>query len=413
LQPLITVTPPQSQSASIAAPAIIGSKVELRVIGTSVTLQEHIREKAEQDLGIKLNFIVLDGPLAQREDVMHPEHYDVYDQWFHSLDCLWPAHALQPIDVRRINRWDEINALPRTGRLAGRPGTTAGSVPADRLYVQRDNSLGRTTSARISMLPLTHNADSFAYLADEIPPRLIDQGESWSWLLAPELAGRVALQADPAIGAIDAALAVRASGLMEFQDIGNLSIEEIDGLIEILIDYQQRGHFAGFWSTFAEAAQLMLRNQVAIQSIWSPAMLELERAGLKPQLASPHEGYRAWFGGLALSRLVEGRARDAAYDYLNWWLDGWAGASMARQGYYISNPERARQYMSKDEWAYWYNGNPAVDLVGPTGQRRSLAGQCRDGGDYAARMGRIAVWDSVMDEQNYLVRRWGEFLRAQ
>ena len=410
---MITVTPPQSQSASIAAPAIIGSKVELRVIGTSVTLQEHIREKAEQDLGIKLNFIVLDGPLAQREGVMHPEHYDVYDQWFHSLDCLWPAHALQPIDVRRINRWDEINALPRTGRLAGRPGTTAGSVPADRLYVQRDNSLGRTTSARISMLPLTHNADSFAYLADEIPPRLIDQGESWSWLLAPELAGRVALQADPAIGAIDAALAVRASGLMEFQDIGNLSIEEIDGLIEILIEYRQRGHFAGFWSTFAEAAQLMLRNQVAIQSIWSPAMLELERAGLKPQLASPHEGYRAWFGGLALSRLVEGRARDAAYDYLNWWLDGWAGASMARQGYYISNPERARQYMSKDEWAYWYNGNPAVDLVGPTGQRRSLAGQCRDGGDYAARMGRIAVWDSVMDEQNYLVRRWGEFLRAQ
>ncbi|OTP75036.1 ABC transporter substrate-binding protein [Caballeronia sordidicola] len=263
------------------------------------------------------------------------------------------------------------------------------------------------------MLPLTHNADSFAYLADEIPSRLIDQGESWSWLLAPELAGRVALQADPAIGAIDAALAVRASGLMEFQDIGNLSIEEIDGLIEILIQYRQRGHFAGFWSTFAEAAQLMLRKQVVIQSIWSPAILELERAGLKPQLASPREGYRAWFGGLALSRLVEGRARDAAYDYLNWWLDGWAGATMARQGYYISNPERARQYMSEGEWAYWYNGKRAAVLVGPTGQQRSLAGQLRDGGDYAARMGRIAVWDSVMDEQNYLVRRWGEFLRAQ
>jgi putative spermidine/putrescine transport system substrate-binding protein len=27
-------------------------------------------------------------------------------------------------------------------------------------------------------------------------------------------------------------------------------------------------------------------------------------------------------------------------------------------------------------------------------------------------MGRIAVWDSVMDEHNYLVRRWNEFMRA-
>jgi len=39
-------------------------------------------------------------------------------------------------------------------------------------------------------------------------------------------------------------------------------------------------------------------------------------------------------------------------------------------------------------------------------------GQQRDGGNYVARMGRIAVWDSVMDEHNYLVRRWNEFMRA-
>ncbi|MDS0859605.1 ABC transporter substrate-binding protein [Burkholderia pseudomultivorans] len=383
------------------------------MLGTSVTLQEHLRRQAEQDLGIKLRFLVHDGPTVQREGVMHPERYDVYDQWFHSLDCLWPAHALQSIDVDRIRRWDEINALPRIGRLAGHPGASAGSVPADRLYVQPDHSLGRTVSNRISMLPLTHNADSFAYLADALPDRLIEQGESWAWLLAPELAGRVALQADPAIGAIDAALAVEASGLMRFADIGNLSLEEIDRLIDILIDYQRRGHFAGFWSTFAEAAQLMLDKRVAIQSIWSPATLELERAGLQFRLASPREGYRAWFGGLALSRRADGRVRDAAYEYLNWWLEGWAGATMARQGFYIANPERARRCMDEPEWAYWYNGEPAAsDLPGPTGQHRNIAGQLRDGGDYAARMSRIAVWDSVMDEHNYLVRRWSEFLRT-
>jgi putative spermidine/putrescine transport system substrate-binding protein len=400
-------------SPSPASPAIHRGKVELRVLGTTVTLQEHMRKQAEQDLGIKLRFIVEDGSSVQRNGVMHPERYEIYDQWFHSIDCLWPARALQPIDVERIARWDEINSLSRTGRLARKACTGAGSMPVDRLYVQADNSLSRKPSRRVSMLPLTHNADSFVYLEDALPAELIERGESWAWLLAPELAGRVALQADAAIGAIDAALAVEASGLMKFADIGNLTIEEIDALMATLIEYKRRGHFAGFWSSFAEAAQLMITNKVAIQSIWSPATVELERAKLRFRLASPREGYRAWFGGMSLSRATTGRALDAAYDYLNWWLDGWAGASMARQGFYISNPERSREYMNDAEWSYWYDGQPAsAELPGPATRHLVTAGQRRDGGSYDARMGRIAVWDSVMDEHNYLVRRWAEFMRA-
>lgn len=395
------------------APAVHPGKVELRVLGTTVTLQEHLRKQAEQDLGIRLRFIVDDGFAVQRQGVMHPESYELYDQWFHSIDCLWPARALQPIDTARIRRWDEINSLPRTGRLARHACASAGSVPVDRLYVQADGSLARKPTARVSMLPLTHNADSFVYLEDAVPPALAAGGESWAWLLAPEMAGRAALQADAAIGAIDAALAVEASGLMQFADIGNLTIEEIDGLIATLIDFKRRGHFAGFWSTFAEAAQLMIAGKVAIQSIWSPATVELERAGLRFRLASPKEGYRAWFGGMSLSRVAHGRVLDAAYDYLNWWLEGWAGASMARQGFYISNPERSRDYLDHAEWAYWYDGKPAsAELPGPTSKHLVAAGQQRDGGSYVSRMGHIAVWDSVMDEHNYLVRRWNEFMRA-
>ncbi|WP_413194289.1 ABC transporter substrate-binding protein [Pararobbsia alpina] len=389
------------------------SKIELRVLGTTVTLQEHVREQAERDLGIRLRYIVDDGFAVQRAGVMHPETYEVYDQWFHSIDCLWPARALQPIDVSRIARWTEIQSLARSGELGGRPCAKAGSVPVDRLYVQPDNTLARDATQRISMLPLTHNADSFVYLDDALPEGFQGAGESWAWLLAPELSGRVALQADAAIGAIDAALAAQAAGLLRFDDIGNLNIEEIDALIDLLIEFKQRGHFAGFWSTFAEAAELMIANKVAIQSIWSPAIVELERAGIRFRLASPREGYRAWFGGLALSRAAQGRALDAAYAYLNWWLEGWAGASMARQGFYISNAERSRPYLSDAEWAYWYDGEAArVELPGPMSAHLVAAGQTRDGGGYAARMSRIAVWDSVMDEHNYLVRRWNDFMRA-
>jgi putative spermidine/putrescine transport system substrate-binding protein len=408
-----TRLPSTSSFAAPRAPAVHRARVELRVLGTTVTLQEPVRKAAEQDLGIRLRFLVEDGSAVQRDGVMHPEGYELYDQWFHSLDCLWPAHALQPLELARIRGWDGIGPLARTGCLPGHPRARAGGGPANRLYVQADGSLGATPTARISMLPLTHNADSFAYLADALPPALLEGGESWAWLLAPELAGRVALQADPAIGAIDAALAVEASGLMRFADLGNLTIEEIDGLIAILVAFKRRGHFAGFWSSFAEAARLMIANKVAIQSIWSPAVGELARAGVRHTLAAPREGYRAWFGGLAMSRAAHGRVLDAAYDYLNWWLDGAAGAAMMRQGLYLPNPARVRAQLDVDEWAYWYDGEPAArDLPGPGRQRLVAAGQRRDGGGYAARMGRIAVWNSVMDEHNYLARRWNEFMRA-
>ena len=109
-----TTTTPSRRSA-----AVHRSKTELRVLGTTVTLQEHIREQAERDLGIRLRYIVDDGFAVQRAGVMHPETYEVYDQWFHSIDCLWPARALQPIDVSRITRWNEIQSLARSGELGG------------------------------------------------------------------------------------------------------------------------------------------------------------------------------------------------------------------------------------------------------------------------------------------------------
>jgi putative spermidine/putrescine transport system substrate-binding protein len=57
---------PKPTSPKATSAAIHPAKVELRVLGTTVTLQEHIRKQAEQDLGIKLRFIVDDGSAVQR-----------------------------------------------------------------------------------------------------------------------------------------------------------------------------------------------------------------------------------------------------------------------------------------------------------------------------------------------------------
>lgn len=40
------------------------------------------------------------------------------------------------------------------------------------------------------------------------------------------------------------------------------------------------------------------------------------------------------------------------------------------------------------------------------------AGSVRDGGSYEQRMGGIACWNAVMDENEYMVRKWNEFVAA-
>ena len=98
--------------------------------------------------------------------------------------------------------------------------------------------------------------------------------------------------------------------------------------------------------------------------------------------AAPLEGYRAWHGGMSLSRHLSGDALEMGYEYMNWWLSGWAGAVMARQGYYISNPLRAKDFLAPEEWAYWYEGAAAATATkkGPplrTDPRRGAPGRIR------------------------------------
>lgn len=399
-------------NAPLAAPRIRTAPAELRILGTSVTLLDEISARAAADLGIRISHTVLDGVAAQRTGVLAAETFDLYDQWFHNIDFVWIARSIQPIELERIVGWDDVNDLPKTGTFGEGQQPAQGSAPHRRLFVQPDGTLGATPSERITMLPLSHCADSFGYRPDLMPADLDPSEESWSWLVDRAWRGRVALQNDAAIGALDAALAVSAAGLAAFDDFGNLSLAEIDALVDALLARRKAGHFSGFWATPAESVELLSLGRTRLASIWSPAAVELRKQGVPIRVAAPKEGYRGWFGGMAISRRTSGRALDMAYEYLNWWMAGWPGAVLARQGYYFSAPARVREHLSPGEWDYWYAGRPASeDLPGPDGAIVVRQGERRDGGSYRQRMSRIAAWNAVMDEHNYLVRRWNDVLR--
>ncbi len=393
----------------VKSPAL-HSRRTLRVLGTAITLLDQIRDEAQRDLGFDIEFEVLDFVRCQGKAALNPNTYDIYDQCFHNLDIVWFWGALQPIDTQRIKLWDQVSDLTKRGGISRYAWRGHGDAPVKKLFVQPSDSLGSEPNRYISMLPTVHNLDSFGYDA-RVFGYSQRHGESWAWLLDPRAKGRVALVDEPAIGIFDAALAAEASGEISFVDIGNMTVAEIDALMNLLEERRQKGFFRTMWRTAEEAGALVRGNHVDVQSMWSPAYGNL--SGEAPHFleAVPIEGYRAWHGGMSLRHGLSGDTLEMAYEYMNWWLSGWPGAVMARQGYYMSVLEPVKASLGPEEWAYWYGGEEAqADLLGPDGQTIVKLGARRSGGGYADRANRIAVWNTVMDEHNYAARSWARFV---
>lgn len=398
----------------IHAPYIIAKKkVTLRVLGTHVTLQEELRKQAMKDLGINLVFEPKGSAAVLQKAASNPGSFDLYEQWSDSINVLWQANAIQSIDTERIKNWNEVNTLSKTGKLLASNSIAPGDSPNKLIYVQKDKSIGEKPSSQISFLPYVHNVDSFGYNNQIIPKGIPYETESWSWLLDERYKGKVGLINAPTIGIFDAALAAQASGFMKFKDIGNMTTDEIDKLFSILNKKKSEGHFAGFWNSVPQSVDFMVSGRVSIQSMFSPGVSGARGRGIDVTYASPKEGYRAWHGVMCLSSKTKGHVKDAAYDYMNWWLSGYPGSFIAKQGYYISNPERSKSLLPKNEWNYWYEGEVAkTDLIGTDGKISVKKGQVRDGGSYTKRFSNIAVWNTVMNNYDYSLDKWYEFLNS-
>jgi len=408
------------KSCALAAGATIAAKAPfvhaktrptLRVLGTHVTLQEELRLRAQKELDIDIIFEPGGSAEVLQKASSNPESFDLYEQWSDSMNVLWRSEAIQPIETERLTYWSEINNLSKTGYITKGAKIGAGDAPHKLLFVQNDNTLGSKSSNKISFLPYVHNTDSFGYNTNYIKRGLPYETESWGWLFDEQHKGKVALVNAPTIGIFDAALAAQAKGLMRFNDIGNMTRGEIDQLFDIMIELKQNGHFSGLWNSVPESVEFFKSGRTSIASMFSPGVSALNGQNIPVVYAAPKEGYRAWHGVMCLSSATQGHAKEAAYKYMNWWLSGWPGAFIARQGYYISNPQRSESLLTKDEWNYWYAGKPtSVALKNTQGHIAVKSGEVRNGGSYENRFSNVAVWNTVMDTYEYSLPRWHEFL---
>ena len=401
-------------AAALPAPMVWGQAIKdvtLRQFGTGVSNLNEVAEKVKEDLGFTLEMTALDSDSVTQRAATQPDSFDIADIEYWICKKVWPTGNLQAMDTSKIENYDKIVGIFRNGKLTPESVIAQGTAPHSVGFVEGvdgkefvDNESGWMT-----LIPTIYNADTLG-----IRPDLIGRPISnWSELLNPEFKGKASILDISSIGIMDMAMVVESMGEYTYPDKGNMTKEEIDLTLGIFTEAKKAGQFRAFWKSFSESVELMASGEVVIQSMWSPAITAVRSQGIPCVYQPLEEGYRSWGGGIGLSKSLSGIELDAAYEYINWYLSGWVGGFLMRQGYYSAVPETSKNFMSEDEWGFWFEGKEAKgDITNPFGDVMEKAGAVRDGGSFYDRMGAVACWNAVMDENQYMTRKWNEFIAA-
>ena len=367
-----------------------------------------IAKQASKDLGFTVKPILADSGKQPQIAITSPDTFDVFGGYNYQSLLVWPSGGLQPVDTQKIPSWNSFYKLFSYGKLNPASASCTygdGNAPFRTTYVDADGStglppfkggpasnkqiirwigengkpIGGKPQPRYIVGPAAHfNADSMGYNADVI--QKAPNQVSWAELLNKKWKGRVSLLRDPGIMAQDAAFAASALGLMKFKDYGNPTKAEIDRLFKIMTTYKKAGQFRAFWSAFTDSVNFMVSKEVVIESMWSPAVALVKAAGVNILYAAPPEGFRGWCSAEGISSKVTDAAKlQACYDYINWNYNGYLGAVIMRQGYYIANGQKLLPWINSAagkkagftpaEYDYWWNGKAAPrDLPGITGK---------------------------------------------
>ena len=385
--------------------------VTLRQFGTGVSNLNDVAAKVKEDLGFTLEMTALDTDSVTQRAATQPKSFDIADIEYFICKKVWGAGNLQPMDTSKITNYDKIAGTFRSGKLTPESTIAQGTAPHTVGFVDGPDSktFSAPESGWMTLIPTIYNADTLGIRPDLIKRPIT----TWAELLNPEFKGKASILDISSIGIMDAAMVCEAMGEITYGDKGNMTKEEIDKTMAIFTEAKKAGQFRAFWKSFDESVNLMAAGEVVIQSMWSPAIAAVKSKGIPCVYQPLKEGYRSWGGGLGLSANLSGIELEAAYEYINWYLSGWVGGYLMRQGYYSAVPETSKAFMSEDEWGFWYEGKAAQgDIKSPTGQVMEKAGAVRDGGSFVERMGSVVCWNSVMDENKHMVRKWNEFIAA-
>jgi putative spermidine/putrescine transport system substrate-binding protein len=413
-----------------------------------------VAQRIKKELGFSVNLTVTDPVTMVQKAITAPGTFDIFGGYNYQDIQAWSTHHLQPIDTAKIKAWPTLYKLFAWGKVKpGDPTHTYGDgdAPFRALFLkQGTNGLPLTKEGPASNkdivqwvtnektnathgpmpryivgTPAHFNADSIGYNADVIKKQPNQVG--WEYLLNKTYKGRVALLKDPGIVMQDIGNALKALGIFKPKDMGNMTVAEIDRVVKIATTYKKAGQFRAYWDNFQASVNLMASKEVVVESMWSPAVALLVAQGINVKYAAPPTGFRGWCSANGIASHVSGDKLQACYAYLNWMYNGWLGASIMRQGYYIGNGGTLLNWIKThpsetfggipfkpDEYGFWYGGQTAGrDLPGINGKIGDIKkGAKRDGGSFGQRIGHYSSWNSYFTNSAFQIKRWNDFLSA-
>lgn len=365
---------------------------ELRTVGLSVTVQERILNDFKEKSGVGSVSGKADiFPNTQTELLSGSNAYDVWETIGERLPAMTITNTIKPIPTSSLSNWGNI----RPTFTDSDPRMEARAQISGQIWADDDKS-------QLWMVPTVYNFDSIGYRPDLVDA---EEANTWTSLFDEKFKGKTGLNVDPLIAFGQAVLAMTELGLLENENPGNPTIEEIDEAAKFLVAKKKAGQFRALWGDFGELVNLLASGEMILADAWQPAVMAVKAQGIECSYAVPREGYRAWSIGNSL--IANSPNEDAVIAYCDYWLSGPPAITVSEQGYY-SPTTNIKEVMDADKYGFWYEGKPWVGAP----DRGIMEGDLRDGGSLEERASKIKYWHQWPDEYDHLISKWDEFLSA-
>src|SRR6266536_5194914 len=147
---------------------------------------------------------------------------------------VFPTGVLQPMDVKKIKNFDKIVPLFITGKLTPDSVIAQGTAPHTVGFVEGADSttFSKTPTEWMTLIPTIYNADTLGIRPDLVGREI----STWKDILDPAFKGKTSILNIPSIGIMDAAMISESAGIIKYGDKGNMTKEEMDKTIAVLID---------------------------------------------------------------------------------------------------------------------------------------------------------------------------------
>jgi len=369
----------------------LGSQ-ELNSTGLSTTVQDRILEMFQQSSGVgAVSGTPATFPDAQTKILSGSSDYDTWEIIAERLPALIATNNVEPIPVSEVPNWANIrDTFTTPDPKWERRSQIVGQIWADQAQTE------------LYMVPAVYNYDSIGYNPEVVSD---EEANTWTAIFDDKWKGRSGLNVDPLIAFGQAVLAMNSWEMLENENPGNPTVEEIDEATKFLISKKKGGQFRALWGDFGELVNLMASGEMVVSDAWQPAVMAVKAQGKPAKYARPKEGYRAW--SIGPSMITGTPNREAVIAYANFWLSGPPGITVTEQGYY-SPSTNIQKVMDPMKYAFWYEGAPWEGEA----ERGIEPGDLRDGGSLEERASNVAYWHQWPDEYDHLIRRWDEFLNA-